>query len=548
MLGAIGKKDDAESALRTAIKLAADDPRPWVALVKLHVRFGNPARAREILTEMKGSIPQSKLSLAMAHCHQILGETAEAEKAYEDALAKHGGDFDMQEAIVHGLVTLHQRTGNASKSEAPLRQILAPGTKASEGMQAWARRNLAAALMFQEGDAKKAEAMQLIGQNLKANPTRAEDLFIQGVLYSHKKSTLEEGIKILERAFRVKPPTADQKFVLVNMYESKGDMQRARDLMSNLVSLHANDEKHPRYVAIYIDKLIQEGKEHKAREWLERLVEVACTDHVDHQRLALAASMLTDLLRRHPQLTREVLPQTKSIRLLASRSGKSGNLLSVAELLGQTGQLELALNLCDDVFKTIPSVQVIDVAVTALSINAATAKDFQRVEGWLEAARKRKPDEAEWDVRLGILKERQGAFAEAESLYRGVLKRDPKDLVAMNNLAFLVGLRGKGNDAHALIQDLIDRIGPAGELLDTRASIRLAQGKFIEAERDLRDAMKLENTAYRQFHLAQVFHAAGKTSDASAEFRKARDLGLNPNMVHPLERASYQALEQLTQR
>jgi len=165
----------------------------------------------------------------------------------------------------------------------------------------------------------------------------------------------------------------------------------------------------------------------------------------------------------------------------------------------------------------------------------------------VESARKEKPGFLSWDVFSAVLQERQERYTEAEGLYRKALKLDPKNIVAVNNLAFLLGLQGQGVEANSLINKAIEIAGgPAGELLDSRAVILRAQKKLPEAEKDLLDALRQERTAYRLFHLYEVQQAAGKTKESRPVVLEAFQRGLHIGMMHPLERESYKkAFQQL---
>src|SRR5262249_672372 len=66
--------------------------------------------------------------------------------------------------------------------------------------------------------------------------------------------------------------------------------------------------------------------------------------------------------------------------------------------------------------------------------------------------------------------------------------------------------------------------------------------KHDEAVRDLEEAVALQPTAPRCFHLAQAYHASKNASAATAAWRKAKSLGLAANVLHPLERPAFERL------
>jgi Flp pilus assembly protein TadD len=199
------------------------------------------------------------------------------------------------------------------------------------------------------------------------------------------------------------------------------------------------------------------------------------------------------------------------------------------------------LDLCEQVFTELPVQQVVTIAVAAVGSAKANTKQIQRVEALVKSAREQKPEFLAWDVFSAVLQERQGRFPQAEDLYRQVLKLDPKNIVAVNNLAFLLGLQGKGEEANTLIKRAIDIAGgPAGELLDSRAVILRVQKKLPQAEKDILDALQQERTAYRLFHLYEVQQAAGKTKESMRVLQEAIQRGLHIGMMHPLECESYE--------
>jgi tetratricopeptide (TPR) repeat protein len=358
---------------------------------------------------------------------------------------------------------------------------------------------------------------------------------------SEDKKTCAEGVMLLEKAFKAQTPTPDQMLLLATAYKRNAEWRKASNYMIDLLGRHAKHEKYPRYLTVYVDWLSTE-EPGEAPIWMSRLTEIWQGAQTNPQQLAMTTALLTDLLRRHPRLVQEVRLEANFLRAAA---GKKEQLLVYAQFFGQIKQTDTALDLCEQALKETEPLQAIDVAVSVLGSNSADAKQFARVEAWLQGARQQNPKLIDWDVNLAILKERQASYAEAEALYRSVLKRDADHLVASNNLAFLVGLQDKGGEAIVLIEKLISKHGPLDELLDTRACILGSQGRLADAEADLRRALKNENSPYRRFHLAQVLLAMKKTPDAVREFQAAIQRGLNVDMLHPLERESFQRLKRL---
>jgi tetratricopeptide (TPR) repeat protein len=557
MLAALGREKDAESAIRTAIRLAEDSAAPWMALVQLQVRAKSPEKAEETLKAMKAKVKSSQLPFALAHCYQIMGEKDKAEKALLDALSVQNDDLARRRSILENLVTFQINNGKFKEAEKHLRELLESKTQAPEELKIWSRRTLAAVLMSQPNPDKQAQAMSFIEENLRANPSSADDQIIKGSLLAVKAEHRSEAIKTLEKAFKAKQPTAEQMLILANLYNANGDWPKARNYMATLLSTHANDENYLIYVAGFVDQLLIHDND--AEFWLNTL-QTEIRNELDaikseqakahDPRLTRDILLLSNLARRHPRLADTFTDDGELVNLfksLASKSGKKENLLVVADFLGACRKTKDALDLCEQVLKELPQQKVVAVAVMAVANNDATRPQIERVETWVRSGLQKKP-QAEvpiWDGFLAVLKERQGKFKEAEDLYRKMIDQNPKNIMAVNNLAFLLGLQAKSNkarrdEANDLIKKAIGMAGPAGELLDSRAVIYRVQGKLPEAEKDLKDSLNQQKTAYRLFHLYEVQQSAGKTKESIQVFREAVHRGLHVGMIHPLERESYE--------
>jgi cellulose synthase operon protein C len=552
MLAILNKPKEAEKSLRDAIKWAGDDPSAWVALIQFFQnRVGDPQRATKALKDMKEAIPAAKLPLALAHCYQIMGDPDEAQKAYAAALAAHPDSMN----VVKGAAGFYLGVGKVKEAETHLRQMIDSKPKIPDEERAWARRNLAMALWFQENPEKQSEAMKLIEENLKAQSATVDDQIVKGMLLATKRESRAEAVTILEKAFSVRLPTPDQMFAMANLYEAAGDWPKGREKMKELLRASTKHDKYRRFLSAFVDKLMIRGDYVEADIWLAKLQESIETHLKSQQsellanRLALDAYLLTELARRHPRLIPDIKMSGAALKSFAAKSEKKESQLAVAEFLASCQQLEESLKICENVIKDLPLQQIVPVAVTAVATNtgppnASTLKQIQRVEDWVILAKKQKPDARELDFLLAILKERRGSYADAEALYRSVLQKTPESAMVLNNLAFLIGLRGNTDEAYAMIQKAIKKVGPAGDFLDSRAAILLRiQDRLPDAEKDIQDALRQQRTPGRLFHLAQILRTAGKTKESMQEFLEAEKLGLRIEMLHPLEFESFLAFE-----
>src|SRR5262249_26531529 len=180
----------------------------------------------------------------------------------------------------------------------------------------------------------------------------------------------------------------------------------------------------------------------------------------------------------------------------------------------------------------------------------AREEDCERVERRLGRELEKNPKGPLLLLHAADPQDLRGRYGLAEKLYRRVLEGDADNLVALNNLAWLLAERsGKGAEALPLIERAIAVHGPRADLLDTRAAVYLALGQTQQAIADLEQANADSPTSSRWFHLARA-HQLGKNGSAALDaLQKAKASGLKLEMLHPVERVTFRKVaEELEQR
>jgi tetratricopeptide (TPR) repeat protein len=110
-------------------------------------------------------------------------------------------------------------------------------------------------------------------------------------------------------------------------------------------------------------------------------------------------------------------------------------------------------------------------------------------------------------------------------------------------LAWLLALKeGPNTEALTLVQRAIDLWGPQPDFLDTRAVILLTMNQPSAAIADLEQVIRLKPSPAAYFHLARAHYQAQDRARAVASFQQAKDQGLTPLTLHPLERRTFNHL------
>jgi len=139
---------------------------------------------------------------------------------------------------------------------------------------------------------------------------------------------------------------------------------------------------------------------------------------------------------------------------------------------------------------------------------------------------------------LATLRVVQGRSEEAIELYRTVVSDQPRDVVALNNLAALLSESAVTRaDALKMIDRAIEIAGGAPELFDTKGTILVFDNKSGEAVDFLKAAIAAGNGDPRhRFHLALAYKDLDSLEQARGELQKALASDLDKQILTPTER------------
>lgn len=138
---------------------------------------------------------------------------------------------------------------------------------------------------------------------------------------------------------------------------------------------------------------------------------------------------------------------------------------------------------------------------------------------------KKNPGDSAFSFYLGDLALAQKKFDVAEQYYRAVLKAQPENAAALNNVAWLLN-RARQPQALEFAEKAVRLQPKQPALLDTLAEIYATQAKYELAIDTQKRALSLAPEAHQhRLHLAKYYLAAGKKSDAKEELKRLSELG-----------------------
>ncbi|VTR98134.1 tetratricopeptide repeat protein [Tuwongella immobilis] len=263
-------------------------------------------------------------------------------------------------------------------------------------------------------------------------------------------------------------------------------------------------------------------------------------------RVRQAAELLDSLARTTPagqEPSSRILAASAIDKYAAGLRLNPDGLVPLVSLLAYDGQPNRAFDLINRLKPQLSNRLLTSAGLSLLRSGQANDRQFQTVKDWLDTAVAQQPDSTMLQLTMAEYHALKQDYAAAEKLYQAVLTKDPNNVMALNNLAWILAPK-PDTTARALqyVQKAIDLTGHTGELLDTRARVLIASGKYDRAVEDLTEALNQSETSLRYFHLAVARLKQSQPAAATTAFRKAKFHGLNPQEVHPSDLPAFKVL------
>jgi tetratricopeptide (TPR) repeat protein len=140
-------------------------------------------------------------------------------------------------------------------------------------------------------------------------------------------------------------------------------------------------------------------------------------------------------------------------------------------------------------------------------------------------------------IAAATLEDHAGRHAEAISFYRRALLREPENVMALNNAAFLEAVSDFASDDGRLelVRRAIELVGPIDQLLDTEGVVLLRTGDALSALEKFQQAYEQRAEPNYLIHLAWAL-AELEQWDAAAEAYRKADASEPAPRLHPLEK------------
>jgi tetratricopeptide (TPR) repeat protein len=601
-----GRQAQAETALREAVALSKSDPDRWISLILFMIVTKQPEQAELAIRDAEGSLPKARVALTLAQGCELIGRFYDQATREEDAkkwysesaqwYRKAQTDQPDDNSIVRRRTEFYLRTKQMDEAELLLTDVLKAGAERKNAdAYAWAKRTLALAYASGPGVDRTRKALALFESTGEAAPagqegktlTDPEDLRILARVLDAQKNAdqVKRAREILESLIDKNTANNEDRFLLARLYEKSGDWHKAREEYRglNFRTKNARDleslNRRPVYLAQIIESLLRNRPDAKDLNEAQDLMDEL--QQLQPQALATVALQVElyqaqNQFKKAADLIKDTAarpnPTPAALAALANLAEKHNELglaervyvqlselptvprgkLILARFLGRHHKVGQALDVCEKLWATTREPEVLTATCIEVlySDEKAEPAHLERVSGRVEQALA-KPGTLTAKTKhllligLGNVRERQGKFPEAEALYKRAIEEGDLDGTSRNNLAWLMALKnGKGAGKAALdyINDAIKLSGPRADYFDTRGIIRLKNGETQLAIDDLEKAVALDPSAPKYFHLAQAYHEIKDKEKTRENLEKAKNKGLTPSGLHPLEHPDYDRL------
>jgi tetratricopeptide (TPR) repeat protein len=497
---AIGQKRDEEAIghLQAVLKDRPDQPIAVLLLTSLYEKAGQYDQALPVLeAALKASPRQAAFGLQLGDLYLKKGRYDNAIALMTDLLSQYP---DLAEArLIRGQAYL-----TAGKGDAALQELLAV-VKANPKVPAahyFLARTYTALGRVPEAQAEYREALKL---NPQFDPAKNELAALSG-----QKPEENKQIEQMQSALKNDPKNVVVREALARALLRKGQV---KDAQAELKTLLDQAPAHAEANFLMAQILGQQGKVDEAANHLRATLR-ANPSHVGaHVQLGsyLDQKGQSEQALAEYEAALRVNPNLRDVKLL------------VGVLYAKTGRLPDALRLARELEQSAPKSPgppLLRGTVLLAQNNPQGAVDA------FNAALKLKSDLTDGHRGLGQAHQQLGQIDQAVESYRRALALNDKDVVSLNNLAWILAELRKKLDEALPLATKAEQIAPnSPEVLDTLGWIHYRRGAYADAEKSLsRAADKAPANGAIRYHLGMAYAGLGRKADAVSALRRAAQL------------------------
>jgi len=478
MLGRLYHADNqmkkAQDEEQTAIKLSPDSEEAVATLAMFYSEQGDAAKAADTLSTIPEANRSAKLYLMLGGTYDQQKDYKKSIDAYQHAIAL---DRDNLDAI----------------------------------------RGLAEALM---NDGQTAKALQQFQVIADANPEDARTYVRIAEIY-RRQGKLDQALQSLKKAQSMVKDSDQISYGIAEIYQAQGRyddaIQQLQALLKSGESKTGNEEQDNR--SIFLERLgtvyRDNNQEQQAVDTFRQMLSLGddsakrgYQELIDTYREAKDWQKATDVAKE----ATEKLPNDRDLKIV------------YASQMADMGQSDQAIQQVKSMLKGNADDRDIYVRLAMM---------YSRLKRWIDAdamldkanqLSSKPEDRQEITFLRASGYERQKRYAEAEELFRKLIKEAPENAAALNYLGYMMADRGENLDeALGMIKKAVDQEPANGAYLDSLGWAYFKLGKYDLAEDTLLKAsqhvMGADPTV--QEHLGDLYQKTGRLKLAAAHWERS---------------------------
>ncbi|MEN0110225.1 MAG: hypothetical protein AAF805_05840 [Planctomycetota bacterium] len=583
----------AGEAFAKSVELNPTSPDAWLARVGYLAATGARVEAEQALRKAELALPEDETLILLARGYEIIGRGMDAESLYSQALSRFVSN--RRPAIVRLAAKFYlgpayrgaDRLQKATPLLNELLKLAADGELASDDANVRWARTQAARLMARGGTyAQLRDAERLLRSNATDGQLPAADRALMAEILTPRPEPVSrmKAASLLEELSRDQKLTKQSDLALGRLYFSLDEWRKCREQMLNVIARYPKDEE---VRLAYLDMLLKRGGSReidRAVRQLERLREIAPKSLATREMIARVAfekgrkeqaskAMLSLLPRRAEAIGPDQmgviglvvrrliefddLERAEKLVELAATKGGLREQLDRGEFIGVHRDTAAGMAALAELKGEAPLEELVRRGTLILRAaerrgEVLTEEQLGLVEGWLASLIREEPEAIAPQLQRGDLLDLKQDYKGAADVYREMLARGDLSgtgrAIVLNNLAYLLALSSPNeqavSEATGYIDEAVELLGPNTDILDTRAVVLMAAGRYEDAVRDLELAVIDRPTALKFYHLARAYSLGGRDEEAAAAWKKSLELGLARKEISRLERDEYERFRQ----
>jgi putative PEP-CTERM system TPR-repeat lipoprotein len=526
-----GELKEAEAAFEKAAKIDPDDKRTKTALAVSKVLQGNMNAGLADLQNLAAADDSTTADLPLIGALVRKKDYPGALKAI-DALERKVPDKPIA-ANLRARVLMQQGEKEAARKSfeqaLKIQPSFYPATSALAQL----------ALM----DGKPDEAKRLLDEAIKADPRNMQALLASVRLKAGTGASRDEIVGIFKKAIQDSPADATPRLALINYLLANKDFKGALEAAQAASAVAPNNTD---VLEALGRALAASGDTNQAQATFNKLAQLQPTSPLPYLRLAdvqwaaknregamqslkRALSIAPDNLQAQRAMVDIHLAENRSAEALAAareiqkrRPTQDVGFLVEGGIEASQKHWDRALEIYRSGLKAAPNSTELASRVHTALVAAKQAPEAERhAAAWIQAH----PKDAEFQFYLGDFELGNKDLGKAEMRYREVLKLQPENALALNNVAWLMAT-AKRPGAVVMAEKAAQLLPNRPVIMDTLALALAAEGKVPQAVDVMKKALALEsNNPALRLNLAKLLIQAGDKAGAKTELTTLADLG-----------------------